>query len=310
AYLKRIVSHVDFNIIKKSHAKVVADPMYGAGTGYLEKLLEPTGCRLVSIHTATDPLFGGLHPEPIEAYLPDLKKAVRQNAASCGLATDGDADRIGVIDEKGRYLTPHQVFPLLLYYLCHFKKMKGKVVQALSLGYVSERIAKDFGLPFEETPVGFKHIADRIIREKILIGGEESGGYGYGTYLPERDGILNSMLIIEMLSATGRTLSSLLSEIEKKYGASCYLRTDFRNPGISKEEFVQEMKERIPAKVAGLKVRQVKDYDGVELVLEDDSWLLLRPSGTEPIIRVYSESGDVEKTKKIIGWGKKTVSGL
>jgi Phosphomannomutase len=215
AYFKRITKAVDFSVIKKSSVKVVADPMCGAATGYLERLLKPASVRLVSINTTPDPLFGGLHPEPIEAYLENLKKAVKQNGASCGLATDGDGDRIGVVDEHGRYLTPHQVFPLLLYYLCHFKKLKGKVVQAISLGYVSERIAKDYGLDLEETPVGFKYVADRIINEKILMGGEESGGYGYGNYLPERDGILNSMLIIEMLASTRRTLSSLLGEIEK-----------------------------------------------------------------------------------------------
>lgn len=310
AYLKRLKGCVDFGLLAKKKMKIVADPMYGAGIGYLSSLLDGTGCEVVEIHGQADPRFGGLHPEPIEDYLGDLKTAVIKTRAAAGLATDGDADRIGVVDEKGRYLTPHQVFPALLYYLCKYKGMRGKVVQAISLGYLSERIAKDYGLEFEEVPVGFKYIAERIIRGKILMGGEESGGYGYGTYLPERDGVLNSLLIVEMLSALRRPLSRIIGEIEKKYGASCYLRTDFRNPGIPKSEFVETMKRQVPGKIAGLKVKQVKDYDGIELILEDDSWLLLRPSGTEPIIRVYAESPESAITRRIIVWGNRQVNSL
>jgi len=184
------------------------------------------------------------------------------------------------------------------------------VVQAISLGYLSERIADDHGLKFEEVPVGFKYIAQKILDENILIGGEESGGYGYGNYLPERDGVLNSMLIIEMLAATGKSLSHLTAELQRKYGASAYLRTDFRNPGITKDEFVERLKTSAPDKIGGMKVKQLKDYDGIEFVLEDGSWLLLRPSGTEPLIRVYSEAENIEKTRKIIAWGKKAVANL
>jgi phosphomannomutase len=309
-YFKRLKAAVDFEAIRKSRVKIVADPMHGAGTGYLDALLKGTGCSVVSIHAAPDPLFGGLHPEPIEEYLTDLKTAVVKNKAAAGLATDGDADRIGVVDEKGRYLTPHQVFPLLLYYHCKYKGLKGKVVQSLSLGYVSERVAKDFGLEWQEVPIGFKYIAEHITGEKILMGGEESGGYGYGNYLPERDGILNSLKIIEMLATVKKPLSSLLAEIEEKYGSSCYLRTDFKNPGIPKQEFVNALRHQAPDRICGLKVKEIKDYDGIEFVLEDDSWLLLRPSGTEPIIRVYSESPSREGTKRIIAWGNRKVKNL
>jgi phosphomannomutase len=309
-YWNRLRSSVDLSIIRKSRTAVIADPMHGAGIGYLSSLLKSTGCRVQEIHGTPDPLFGGLHPEPIEQYLKDLKAAVRSSSVAAGLATDGDADRIGVVDDRGRYLTPHQVFPLLLYYLCEYKGLRGKVVQAISLGYLSERIAREYGLPFEETPVGFKYIAERISNEKILMGGEESGGYGYGSYLPERDGILNSLMIIEMLSATAKPLSALVAEMEKKFGKSAYLRTDFKNPGIPKDEFVTALKTRIPVKIAGLRVRQVKDYDGIEFILEDDSWLLLRPSGTEPIIRVYAESEKVVRTEQIIAWGNRAVNHL
>lgn len=310
AYLKRVKNAVDFSLIRKAGLKVVVDPMYGAGIGYMTRLLKGSKNTVVQIHDRIDPLFGGLHPEPIEQNLGDLRAAVRRSGAHAGLATDGDADRIGVIDETGAYLTPHQVFPLLLYYLGHYRKLKGKVVQAISLGYVSERIARDLGLPWEELPIGFKYVADRILTEDVLIGGEESGGYGYGTYLPERDGILNSMMIMEMLAATGKSLSSLRKEVERKYGASHYRRTDFRNPGIPKNEFVKRIKDTVSGTVCGLKVKQVKDYDGVELVFEDDSWLLMRPSGTEPVIRVYAETGRPERTNRVIAWGKRTVDSM
>lgn len=309
-YFKALRDFIDIGLIKRSHVNVVVDPMYGSANGYVGRLLSGGKNKLASIHNSADPLFGGLHPEPIENYLSDLKKAVRQNGADAGLATDGDGDRIGVIDDKGRYLSPHLVFPLLLYYMCKYKNLKGKVVQAISLGYVSERMAKDFGLEFEEVPIGFKYIAERIINEKILIGGEESGGYGFGGYLPERDGVLNSLLIMEMLASTGKSISTLLKEIEKKYGASAFLRTDFVNPGISKNDFVQKIKSCSPSKISGIKVREIKDYDGVEFILEDDSWILLRPSGTEPVIRVYAEAENIEKTNKIIHWGQKLVMSL
>ena len=314
SYFKRLSAMVDLPLIRKAPLTVVSDPMFGAAIGYLRLLLGSTKGTVREIHGAADPLFGGLHPEPIEHPLGDLKRAVRACHARAGLATDGDADRIGVVDDTGRYLTPHQVFPLLLHYLCHYKKMRGSVVQSLSLGYVSERIARDHALPFEEVPIGFKYIAARIMAQKpgapVLIGGEESGGYGYGNYIPERDGVLNALMIMEMLAATGKKLSVLVKEIEKKYGASQYLRTDIPNPGIEKHEFVARTKNRVPAKIAGVKVVDVKDYDGVEFVMEDDSWLLLRPSGTEPIIRVYAESPSAQKTKSIISWGNKIVNAL
>lgn len=306
-YLKFLKNYIDFKAIKNKNFKIVVDPMHGAGTGYIDQILKGTKIRQITIHQKPDPFFGGLHPEPIEKYLADLKKAVKQSSANVGLATDGDADRIGVVDDNGRYLPPHHVFPLLLYYLCKYKGKKGKVVQTISLGYLSERIARDYNLPWQETPVGFKYIADRIMNEKVLLGGEESGGYGFGDYLPERDGVLNSLMFIEMIAVTGKPVSALLDEIQKKYGKSVFLRTDFVNPGIPKDELVAKLKASAPSAINGLKVKEVKDYDGIEFVLEDDSWLLLRPSGTEPKIRVYSETESAVKTKALLAWGDKAV---
>ncbi|MBN1621201.1 MAG: phosphoglucomutase/phosphomannomutase family protein [Endomicrobiales bacterium] len=313
AYFRRLRSYIDFSLIKRKYLKIISDPMHGASIGYLNSILTGTKCKIVEIHSNPDPMFGGLHPEPIEKNLDELKKTVKLNGADLGVAADGDADRIGIVDDEGRYYTPHQSFSLLLYYLCNYKGLKGKVVQTISLGYLSERIAKDFNLEWIEVPVGFKYIAKHILKGGTLIGGEESGGFGYGNFLPERDGILNALMFIEMLSATGKPLSVLLKEIEKKYGASCFLRTDFKKPARAKwtkNEFVNSLKTKAPDSIAGLKIKEIKDYDGIEFILEDDSWLLLRPSGTEPIIRVYCESPNFNKTKKIIKWGEDTVLNL
>ncbi len=310
AYLKHLTSIVDMSLIKRHPATVVVDPLYGAAIGYMKTLLAGSRVKVIEIHGKPDPMFGGIHPEPIEHNLDDLKTMVKQNGAAAGLSTDGDADRIGVVDDKGRYLTPHQIFPLLVYYLCKYKGMKGKVVQAISLGVLSERIAADFSLPFEEVPIGFKYIAGRIMSGDVLIGGEESGGYGYGNYLPERDGILNSLMVLEMLAHTKKPLSALLDEMQKRYGTSCYERTDFINPGIPKDRLVAILRDSAPKMISGQKVVQIKDYDGIEFVLADGSWLLLRPSGTEPVIRVYAESDCEKSTKSIIKWGNNMIKSL
>jgi alpha-D-glucose phosphate-specific phosphoglucomutase len=309
SYLARLKSFIDFDLIKDASLKIVADPMYGVASNYIEQLLGGTNCNVFTLHARRDPLFGGLDPEPIGEYLGELKKKVKEMRADIGLATDGDADRIGVVDDQGNYLTPHLVFPLLLLYLVREKGWRGKVVQTISLGYLSERIAKKCNLEFQEVPVGFKYVAHLMLRENILIGGEESGGYGYKGYIPERDGLLSSLFFVEMLVRTRKRLSTLLSEMEGEFGKSFYERVDFelantRWEGLDKKEFVQELYKRAPKKLLDIPVKEIKTYDGIEYILEDDSWLLLRPSGTEPVLRVYVETDEPRKTEKLLAIGK------
>jgi len=309
SYLARLKSFIDFDLIKGAGLKIVADSMYGVGNEYIEQVLKDTNCNVISIRVRRDPLFGGVNPEPIEEYLGELKKKVKEMEADIGLATDGDADRIGVVDDEGNYFTPHLVFPLLLLYLVREKKWRGKVVQTISLGYLSERIAKKHNLEFQEVPVGFKYVSDLMLRENILIGGEESGGYGYQGYIPERDGILSSLFFVEMLTRIKKSLSTLLREMEEEFGKSFYKRVDFelagsRWEGLDKKEFVQELYKRAPKKLLDISVKEIKTYDGIEYILEDDSWLLLRPSGTEPILRVYVETDEPTKTEKLLAIGK------
>jgi phosphomannomutase len=220
-----------------------------------------------------------------------LKQAVISQKAVAGIAVDGDADRIGLVDDKGRYLPPHTVMPLLLLHLIESKKLKGKVVQTVSLGYLPGRIASKFNMPFEEVPVGFKHIAARIHAEKVLFGGEESGGYGVGLWSPERDALINALLVIEMLIMKKMTLSQLVDDLYKRFGVSHFKRTDYtlRNQ-MDKAAWTTHIVSNVGTAIGGLSVRSISSNDGVKITLNDDSWVLMRPSGTEPLVRTYAES--------------------
>ncbi|MFH0947866.1 MAG: phosphoglucomutase/phosphomannomutase family protein [Elusimicrobiota bacterium] len=341
-YKKYLKSLVRLNPSSKS--KIVLDYMHGSGVGIFESVCggfkndsqshsesRITGRRIskiYSIHNSHDPLFAGVNPEPIEKNLTELKKVVLKNGAAVGFAFDGDADRLGVIDDKGRYLSPHIVFPLILLYLVEGRKIKGKVVQAISLGYLSERIAKKFCLPFEEVPVGFKYVCEKMLAENVLLGGEESGGYGWKGSIPERDGILNALLITEMLSQTKKKLSQLVDDLQKRFGKSYYLRRDIKlSKPVDKQEFVKQIEQKIrpnssafggnswqfASRLGGIK--EIRTYDGIKIIFDPSrlggtGWLLLRPSGTEPILRTYSETDSLGKTKKLLDFAEKICDNL
>ncbi|MEW6558154.1 MAG: phosphoglucomutase/phosphomannomutase family protein [Elusimicrobiota bacterium] len=296
---------------KLNRMKVVIDSMHGSGSGIFEQLLKNEK-KIISIHNYREPLFSNMNPEPIEENLAELKKVVVKNSADVGFAFDGDADRLGVIDDKGRYLPPHIVFPLILLYLTEYKKIKGKVVQTISLGYLSERIAKKFSLPFEEVPVGFKYVCEKMLNEDVLLGGEESGGYGFTGGLLERDGILNALLIYEMLQKTKKKLSLLVDNLQKRFGKSYFLRRDIKllKP-IDKKIFIKDIEQKIcnnsdvNSRQFAFPIKEVRSYDGTKIIFEDGNWLLLRPSGTEPVLRIYSETESITKTKKLVDLAEK-----
>jgi phosphomannomutase len=310
AYESYLRSRLDMKPLKRQRGRVVFDYLYGVGSGIPERVLK--GCRfnLSSLHSNPDPLFGGLHPEPIESQLSDLKKEVQARRALVGIALDGDADRLGVVDDLGRYLTPHQVFPLIILHCIEHKGWKGKIVQAVSLGYLSERIAKAFNLPFEEVPVGFKHVAERMLADDFLAGGEESGGYAVRGGLPERDGILNGLLFLEMLAARKKSPSQLLRDLEKRFGAARFQRIDIhlKEPILDRSHFAQNISTHVPDRLAGEAVSEVRTRDGVKVILQSGSWVLLRPSGTEPLIRTYAESDTLSRTEALLKWAKKVVA--
>lgn len=304
-YLKKVRSFLDQDLIEKSRLKVIHDPMFGVGDGLIEKILVPSRCQVLTIHPKYNPGFGGLAPEPIEKNLEALKIKVKEEKADLGLATDGDADRAGVVSDKGEYLTPHQVFSLLLLYLVEGRGLRGGVAKTVSLGYQPERIAEDFGLSLYEVPVGFKYVCDKMLEKDILFGGEESGGYGYRGYLMERDGILSCLLFVEMLTRLQKPLSRILKEMEARFGASFFKRVDFEKSAVDKEKMIRTLSLSSPSSLGGVPVREVKTLDGIKFVMDDKSWLLIRPSGTEPKVRVYAEAPGEAKLKKIMDQGVK-----
>lgn len=301
-YIAFILSKLDKKVWRSPKAKLVADGMHGPGGRYWEMIFKALGLKGKVIRSDRDPLFGGVAPEPVEKYLDALKKAVLEQKAGLGLAVDGDADRLGAVDDAGDYLPPHHVFPLILTHLAKNRRLTGKVVQTVSLGYLSERIAKDLKIPLVEVPVGFKHVADHIKKGKVLWGGEESGGYGVGIFQPERDGLLSGLLLMEYVLTEGKPLSVLRKEMEAKYGVSRFLREDYpmRSPVVDKVRWADHLIKHLPVKLAGTPIKETKTLDGLKIILQDDSWLLLRPSGTEPLMRTYAESPDLAKTKAIL----------
>ncbi|PCI39794.1 MAG: hypothetical protein COB53_02675 [Elusimicrobia bacterium] len=278
---------------------VVIDYMHGASGGILGNLLKNK--KLIEIRSERDPLFGGVHPEPIEENLKPLKERVLKEKALVGIALDGDGDRVAIIDDKGRYLSPCQVFPIIAEYLITIRKLKGKVVQSVSMGYLAEKVAKEHGLEFEQLPVGFKHVGEAIGTGEAVIGGEESGGYAWKGNLPERDGLLTGLLFVEMCIKTKKTPSQLWEAIEKKYGKSDFRRVDFRiSKPIDKNVFTAKIRKRLSKKVAGNPILDVMDLDGVKIFLDGGHWVLMRPSGTEPLIRTYAETDSPKKTQALL----------
>ncbi len=308
-YVDYLKSRVDPAPIKnKLKRPVVVDYLYGAASGFLEELL-PTK-QLVTIHARRDPLFGGINPEPIEPNLKELIAKVKETKALIGVALDGDADRIGVVDDQGVYYSPCRVYPMIIEYLLEKKKIKGKIVQSVSLGYLSARIAKAYGLEFEEMPVGFKHVAEALATGSAVIAGEESGGYAWKGGLPERDGLVTALLFLEMCTSQNKTPSQIWKSIETKYGKSHFKRIDYRlHRAIpDKAAFTAKLVKKLPKKLLGSEIKHLIQIDGLKIITAEDHWLLMRPSGTEPLMRVYAESDSDKRTGELLELAKKWVA--
>lgn len=308
AYLQYVRSRVNVPAIRSRLKRpVVVDYLYGAGAGLMEEFLPEK--RLIAIHGERDPLFGGINPEPIEPNLKALSERVRKEKALIGIALDGDADRVGIVDEHGAYYTPCQVFPMIIDYLIEKKKIKGKIVQSVSMGYLSGRIAKAHGLGFEELPVGFKHVAEQLANGQAAIGGEESGGYAWKGGLPERDGVLTGLVFLEMCVSQNKTPSQLWKNVESKYGKSHFKRIDIRlhRAVPDKAVFGTKLIKKLPKKILGSEIKQLLQVDGLKIILAEDHWLLMRPSGTEPLMRLYAESDSDKRTNDLLDLAKKWV---
>lgn len=305
AYYEHLGQLLDVDVISSGELRVVADPMYGSGRGCFREFLSRTRTLIREIRGEMNPGFGGIHPEPIDRYLTALVAAVQSDQADLGLATDGDADRIGAVDALGNFVDPHHIFALALRYLVEKRGWTGAVVKTVSTTMMIDRLAAKYNLTLRETPVGFNHIADLMLTEDVLIGGEESGGLSIKHHIPEGDGVLMGLLLLEIVAEAGAPLHELVAELQATVGPACYTRRDLRlRHPVGKQEMVQRLTDGAPAHLNGQTVRQVDTRDGVKYRMADDSWLLIRPSGTEPVLRVYGEAPDQKAVDALIQAGR------
>ncbi len=305
-YYEHLTTHlINMDIISNGELKVVVDSMYGAGRGVFREILSRTRTRLHELHSELNPGFGGIHPEPLGKNLKELISTVQSENANLGLATDGDADRIGAVDEKGKFVDPHTIMALAVRYLVEKRKMSGAIAKTISSTLMLNRMAKKYNLPLHETPVGFDGIAELMITGDVLLGGEESGGISIKGHIPEGDGILMGLLLLEIVAEAGVPLTELIADLQRSFGPTVYQRQDLhlKNP-ISKEDMVKRLVESAPETMASESVVKVDSYDGVKYHLADDSWLLIRPSGTEPLLRIYAEAGSEAAVKDLLQQGR------
>ncbi|NLM46563.1 MAG: phosphoglucomutase/phosphomannomutase family protein, partial [Firmicutes bacterium] len=299
AYQEHVEKLINFAAIAAAGIKVVVDPMYGAGMGCLESFLAKHGCRVEAIHNRRDPLFGGVLPEPTAQHLTELREKVKETGAQVGLALDGDADRLGVVDPDGRFFSPNEILILFLEYLVQSRGLRGAVARTVATTHMLDRMAAHYGFPVVETPVGFKYIGQALREQDAFLGGEESGGVSIRGHIPEKDGIFSGLLFVEMLARTGRTASELLAEISERFGPFYSERLDLRTTPETKKAIVAAMQNWQPQTLAGIPVVSTNRIDGLKIVLENGSWCLVRPSGTEPVFRIYTEAGSVEEKERI-----------
>jgi phosphomannomutase len=306
-YFAHLRSLVDWERIAGSNLRVVVDSMHGSGGRLLEELLAQTTVQVQTIRAEPDPLFGGISPEPIMPQLEPLTEAVRQSGAAIGLATDGDADRLGVVSNEGRFVSTLQILPLLLLHAYRHRGWRGSVVHTFSQSQLIGHIANRLDLDVVETPIGFKHIAELMLKGPVLIGGEESGGIGLSRHLPERDGLFLQLLLLDLLATTGKGLPALIGEMWMEFGEFHYQRRDLHVRSDASQQLISGLKERPPKTFARRSINDIRTLDGIKLMLENDSWILFRRSGTEPVLRIYCEAPTETAVAEILEAGLKLV---
>ena len=307
AFLDRLRALVDLPTLRRASLKVVVDPLYGSGRGYLDDLLREAGCQVTVLHDWRDPTFGGGSPEPSEEKLRELASRVVQTGAHLGLSTDGDADRFGLVDADGTFLEPNYFLGLLLSHLVRARGWTGGVARSVATSHLLDRVAQHLNIPVYETPVGFKYIGELITQDKVVLGGEESAGLSVKRHVPEKDGILACLLAAELVASRGRMrLQALLQELYAEVGTVLTRRLNFH----LEPRLVAGLRERLkepPARLADRAVKEVKRLDGVKLILDDGSWLLLRPSGTEPVVRLYAEASTERQLDALVAEGQRLI---
>ena len=299
-YLERLKQLVSLDQIRASGQRFVIDPMYGAGIGCIARLFIEARIPFREIHAEHNPLFPGMNPEPIEPHVEGLRRAVMEGKFDGGFATDGDADRLGAMDRTGEFIDSHKIFCILLKHLVEDLGLRGEVVKTFSTTQMIDKMARKYQLPLHVTPIGFKYICELMLTHDVLIGGEESGGIGIKGHLPERDGILNSLLQAEVMAQKKKTLGELVEDLSQEFGPHFYARVDLEVELAIARQLVKQVAQGKFKKVAGLKVTSVQDLDGAKMLFGDSAWLLVRASGTENLLRLYSEAPTREQVKSLL----------
>jgi phosphomannomutase len=307
AYVRAICRFADLGLIAKAKFKFAIDSMYGSGRGILAQIFRDHGIDFVAIRQDVNPLFPGINPEPIDPHVRELEEIVVRENCHAGFATDGDADRIGAVAEDGSFVDSHKIFAVLLEWLLTRKQWPGEVVRAFNTTRMLDRIAAKHGRKLNECSIGFKYIADLMMEREIVIGGEESGGIGYSRYLPERDGILNSLLLANVMAEEKRPLGALIAHLQKEYGPHHYGRRDLHIPDEIKNGTIARAKSDGTRKLGPYDILKKEGMDGVKFFLDAatrgngaEPWVLFRASGTEPLLRIYAEAASPELVEEIL----------
>ncbi|MDO8302893.1 MAG: hypothetical protein Q7T18_06615, partial [Sedimentisphaerales bacterium] len=299
-YVAFMRKYLDFAKIKNAKFKILTDVMHGSGGSLMKEILKGTKLRLTLTREDVNPIFDGLKPEPIAEYVKGSMARVKKEKFDIGLILDGDADRIGAIAPGGEFVNPQKILGLLILHLHRNRGRQGSIVKTICGTTMIDNIAKKLKLKLHETPVGFKYISDLMVSERVIAGGEEAGGMGVQDYIPERDGSLAGILLVEMMVYNKRNLKQLIADMEKEFGRYYYLRSE-AHLGDKPADLARL---KAMPEVLGKKVIDRKDYDGLKLICEDESWVMWRPSGTEPLVRVYAEAKSLKRAQELITFGE------
>lgn len=315
-YMEAVSAFAELDVIKKANFKFAIDAMHGSGRGVLPKIFGDHGVEYVAIRQDLNPLFPGINPEPIEPHVRMLQDTVVKEGCHAGFATDGDADRIGAVAEDGSFVDSHKIFSVLLEWLLKRKQWPGEVVRAFNTTRMLDRIAARYGRKLNECSIGFKHIADLMMEREIVIGGEESGGIGYSRYLPERDGVLNALLLANVMAEEGKPLGQLVADLQNEYGSHYYGRRDMHIAEDVKQGAIQRASASSTKKLGSYSVIKKENRDGIKFFLDAptegkgaEAWILFRASGTEPLLRVYAEAASPALVSEILSNGEAFVNG-
>ena len=314
AYIAAVCAFADMNLIARTKFKFAVDAMYGSGRGVLSGIFKEHGVQCVAIRQELNPLFPGINPEPIQPHTAMLQETVVRENCDAGLATDGDADRIGAVAEDGTFVDSHKIFCVLLRWLLERKKWSGEIVRAFNTTRMIDRIAAKHGRKLHETSIGFKYVADLMMEREILMGGEESGGIGYSRFLPERDGVLNSLLLANVMAEEGKPLGQLVADLQREFGSHYYGRSDLHIPEEVKQSAIQRARSDGTLGLGRYKILKKETLDGVKFFLDAptnhngaEAWVLFRASGTEPLLRLYTEAATPELVSELLSVGESFV---